>query len=156
VIQIGVISDTHGLLRPEACHALQGVERILHAGDIGDPDVLEALARIAPLTAVSGNNDHGPWTRTLPRTAEVRVGTITVVITHILASLLEPGVASVVVHGHTHRPENVRRGNVLYFNPGSAGPRRFNLPVTVGRLCVRGRKIEGEIVPLLPQQVLKK
>ena len=150
--RIGVISDTHGLLRPEACRALEGVERILHAGDIGDEAVLESLARLAPVTAVSGNNDHGPWTRALPQTVEVRIGSLTVVMTHILASLVaeaEALGASVVVYGHSHRPENVRRGGVLFFNPGSAGPRRFKLPVTVGRLVVRGRRVEGEIVSLL-------
>jgi uncharacterized protein len=147
-IEIGVISDTHGLLRPEACRALEGVDRILHAGDIGNADVLAELGRIAPVTAVTGNNDHGPWTRSLPQTIDVRVGSITIVMTHILASLGEPGVASVVVYGHSHQPENVKRGGVLYFNPGSAGPRRFKLPVTVGRLRVKGRKVEGEIVDL--------
>jgi uncharacterized protein len=149
---IGVISDTHGLLRPEACRALEGVDRILHAGDIGDQDVLDALSRIAPVTAVAGNNDHGPWTRALPQTVDVHIGSLTVVMTHILASLAADPVdlgASVVVFGHSHRPENVRRGGVLFFNPGSAGPRRFKLPVTVGRLDVRGRGVKGEIIALL-------
>ena len=150
--QIGVISDTHGLLRPEACAALQGVDQILHAGDIGDETILADLARIAPVTAVVGNNDHGPWTRGLPTTAEVRVGSVTVLVTHILAALvIDPKAegASVVIYGHSHRPENVKRGGILYFNPGSAGPRRFKLPVTVGLLRVNGRRVQGEIVPLL-------
>lgn len=149
---IGVISDTHGLLRPEACRALKGVERILHAGDIGDQHILDALSRIAPVTAVAGNNDHGPWTRSLPETTEVHIGSLTILMTHIVASLaVDPAAlgVSVVVYGHSHRPENVRRGGVLFFNPGSAGPRRFKLPVTVGRLNVRGRRVEGEIVSLL-------
>jgi putative phosphoesterase len=146
---IGVISDTHGLLRPEACRALEGVDRILHAGDIGDQDVLDALARIAPVTAVAGNNDHGPWTRSLPQAVDVRIGSLTVVMTHILASLAADLGASAVVFGHSHRPENVRRGGVLFFNPGSAGPQRFKLPVTVGRLDVRGRRVKGRIIELL-------
>jgi putative phosphoesterase len=150
-MDIGVISDTHGLLRPEACRALRGVERILHAGDIGEQAVLDQLAEIAPVTAVVGNNDHGPWTRALPQTVDVHVGPLTIVMTHIVATLTDPDAlgASVVVYGHSHRPENVKRGRVLYFNPGSAGPRRFKLPVTVGRLRVRGRSVEGEIVELL-------
>jgi putative phosphoesterase len=147
-IEIGVISDTHGLLRPEACRAFDGVSRILHAGDIGDPEVLAALERLAPVTAVTGNNDRGHWTRSLPQTVDVRVGSVTIVMTHILASLGDPGGASVVVYGHSHKPENVKRGRVLYFNPGSAGPRRFKLPVTVGRLRVQGRRVEGEIIDL--------
>lgn len=151
-MRVGVISDTHGLLRPEACRALEGVDRILHAGDIGDSDVLDSLGRLAPVTAVAGNNDHGPWTRSLPQTTEIRIGPIAIVMTHIVTTLAVDPAAdgiSVVVYGHSHRPENVRRGRVLYFNPGSAGPRRFNLPVTVGRLTIRGRRVEGEIVHLL-------
>jgi putative phosphoesterase len=147
-IEIGVISDTHGLLRPEACRALEGVARILHAGDIGDADVLAELERLAPVTAVTGNNDRGGWTRSLPQTVDVRVGSVTIVMTHILASLVDPPTAGVVVYGHSHLPENVKRGRVLYFNPGSAGPRRFHLPVTVGRLRVQGRAVEGEIIDL--------
>jgi uncharacterized protein len=151
MVEIGVISDTHGLLRPEACRALEGVERILHAGDIGDEAVLDQLSRIAPLTAVTGNNDHGPWTRSLPQTTEIRVGSLTILMTHILASLVDNKAlgASIIVYGHSHRPENVKRGRVLFFNPGSAGPRRFKLPVTVGRLRVRGHQVEGRIVDLL-------
>jgi uncharacterized protein len=127
------------------------VQRILHAGDIGDAEVLEALGRVAPVTAVRGNNDHGPWTRPLPETTEIRVGAVAIVMTHIVSTLADPGAlgASVVVFGHSHRPENVRRDGVLFFNPGSAGPRRFNLPVTLGRLDIRGRRVQGKIVPLL-------
>src|SRR5690349_12911630 len=101
---IGVISDTHGLLRPEACRKLEGVDRILHAGDIGDEAVLDALGRIAPVTAVVGNNDHGPWTRPLPETTEIRVGSATILMTHILAALtVDPSAlgVSVVVYGHS-------------------------------------------------------
>ena len=152
MVLVGVISDTHGLLRPEACRALEGVDRILHAGDIGDPAVLDALAEIAPVTAVQGNNDHGPWTRALPQTTEVRIGSVIILMTHVVSSLaVEPRTvgASVVVYGHSHRPENLRRDGVLYFNPGSAGPRRFKLPVTVGRLTVRGARVQAKIVELL-------
>jgi uncharacterized protein len=127
------------------------VERILHAGDIGDEGILAELSRLAPVTAVVGNNDHGPWTRSLATTEEVRVGSVTILVTHIRAQLaIDPETvgASVVVYGHSHRPESVRQGRVLFFNPGSAGPRRFKLPVTVGRLRVRGRRVEGEIIPL--------
>jgi putative phosphoesterase len=150
--RIGVISDTHGLLRPEACRALAGVDHILHAGDIGDVALLDALARLAPVTAVSGNNDHGPWARRLPQTVRVRLGGVTVLMTHILATLdVDPADldASVVVYGHSHRPEKVRRGGVLYLNPGSAGPRRFKLPVSVARLDVRAGLVRARIVPLL-------
>jgi putative phosphoesterase len=100
---------------------------------------------------VVGNNDHGPWTRALPTTATVRVGSVTILVTHIRAQLvIDPRTvgATVVVHGHSHRPESVRQGRVLFFNPGSAGPRRFKLPVTVGRLQVRGHRVESEIIPL--------
>jgi hypothetical protein len=103
------------------------------------------------VTAVVGNNDHGPWTRALPTTATVRVGSVTILVTHIRAQLaIDPQAvgASVVVYGHSHRPESVRQGRVLFFNPGSAGPRRFKLPVTVGRLRVRGHRVESEIIPL--------
>ena len=151
-MRIGVVSDTHGLLRPEVARVLRGVDRILHAGDIGDAEILDALGAIAPVTAVSGNNDHGPWARALPTLAEVRLGPLTVLVTHIVATLaVDPAAygASVVVYGHSHRPENVKRGRVLFFNPGSAGPRRFSLPVTVGLLHVRGRTVKGEILPLL-------
>ena len=151
MLRIGVISDTHGLLRPEACGALEGVDLILHAGDIGGPEILDALARIAPVTAVAGNNDHGPWTRGLPATAQVRAGGVTILITHIRDSLaVDPRTlgASVLVYGHSHKPESARRDGILFFNPGSAGPRRFKLPVTVGLLHVRGHRVEGEIVPL--------
>jgi len=149
--RIGVISDTHGLLRPEACRALAGVDHILHAGDIGDATLLESLARLAPVTAVSGNNDHGPWARRLPQTAQVRLGGVTIVMTHILASLdVDPADlgASVVVYGHSHRPEKIRRGGVLYLNPGSAGPRRFKLPVSIARLDVAAGRVRARLVPL--------
>jgi putative phosphoesterase len=150
--RIGVLSDTHGLLRPEATRALAGVDHILHAGDIGDAAILEALARLAPVTAVSGNNDRGAWARRLPQTARVTLGGVTILVTHVLAQLdVDPKAfdASVVVYGHSHRPEMARRGGVLYLNPGSAGPRRFTLPVTVARLHVSAGRRRARIVPLL-------
>jgi putative phosphoesterase len=150
---VGVISDTHGLLRPEAVTALRGSELILHAGDVGGAPVVEGLRAIAPVTAVLGNNDRDPWGRRLPGAATVEVAGVRIHVLHALPDLAldpeEEGV-SVVVFGHSHRPESRRRGGVLYFNPGSAGPRRFRLPVTVGRLVIRAGRVSARIVPLLP------
>jgi uncharacterized protein len=141
---IGVISDTHGLLRPEAVAALAGVSHILHAGDVGSAAVLEALARVAPVTAVRGNNDHGPWAAALPETTVVELGGLSFYLLHDLHQLdLDPRAAgfAAVVTGHSHRPASDEKDGVLYFNPGSAGPRRFRLPVAVGRFTIddRGR-----------------
>jgi putative phosphoesterase len=150
---IGVISDTHGLLRPEALAALAGVERILHAGDIGNAAVLAALSAVAPVTAVRGNNDHGPWAQAVPESAVVEVAGQQLYMLHDLGLLdLDPAAAgfAAVIAGHSHRPANERRGGVLYFNPGSAGPRRFTLPIAVGRLRISGAGVTGEIVPLEP------
>jgi len=148
---IGVISDTHGLLRPEALDALRGVDRILHAGDVGSPAVLEALARVAPLTAVRGNNDHGPWADALPLTAVVEAPGALIYMLHDANELdLDPRAAGmrVVVAGHSHKPGQHERDGVLYFNPGSAGPRRFKLPIAVGRLVVDEAGVRAEIVHL--------
>jgi len=137
---LGVISDTHGLLRPEALQALEGVERIVHAGDVGDPAILEALAEVAPVTAVRGNVDGGPVLGRLPLSEAVRVGGTLLYVTHILEELdLDPVAAgvNVVVFGHTHRPRTFRRDGVLYLNPGAAGRARFDLPVTLARVEVR-------------------
>jgi putative phosphoesterase len=134
---IGLISDTHGLLRPEALAALRGCEQIIHAGDIGDPDILEALRKIAPVTAVSGNVDTAAWAATLPATAIAQAGLINIYVLHDLKTLdLKPEAANfqIVVSGHSHKPVRTERGGVLYINPGSAGPRRFDLPVSVARL----------------------
>ena len=134
--RIGVISDTHGLLRPEALTALEGSELIVHAGDVGGADILERLSAIAPLRAVRGNTDHGPWASELPMTDVVEVEGARLYVLHILGDLhLDPGVAGfgAVIHGHSHRPLIDRRGGVLYLNPGSAGPRRFSLPITLVR-----------------------
>ena len=148
---IGVISDTHGLLRPEAVEALRGARHIIHAGDVGSPDILGRLSEIAPVTAVRGNIDRDVWARVLPETEVIELGGISVYVLHDLARLdLKPEAAgfSAVISGHTHRPQQERRDGVLYFNPGSAGPRRFKLPVSVGRLVIQHGKVRGELVEL--------
>jgi uncharacterized protein len=146
---VGVISDTHGLLRPEALAALAGSDHIVHAGDIGDAGILQALAAIAPVTAVRGNNDHGAWATALPDTAVLEVEGQLLYVLHDVAALdLDPAVAgfSAVIAGHSHRPLSEPRGPVLYFNPGSAGPRRFRLPIAVGHLRVDARAgVRGDI-----------
>ena len=149
---VGVISDTHGLLRPEAVEALQGVSRILHAGDLGTPEVLATLNQIAPVTAVRGNVDHGAWAVALPSSEVVEIEGVSIYMLHILADLdLKPEAAGfgVVVYGHTHVPKLEIKNGVLYFNPGSAGPRRFKLPVTVGKLVVDGGTVRGKIVEIV-------
>ena len=148
---IGVISDTHGLLRPEAVEALRGVSQILHAGDVGGADVLDGLRAIAPVTAVRGNVDVDAWARSLPRSDVVEVEGVSIYMLHILDQLdLKPEAAGfgVVVYGHSHVPKSEVKSGVLYFNPGSAGPRRFKLPVTVGRLMVEGGHVRGEVVSI--------
>lgn len=151
-IKIGVISDTHGLLRPEAAAALRGSEMILHAGDIGKPEVLEALAQVAPVLAVRGNNDRGDWAAEMPETRSIEIGGIRVYMLHDLKTIdIDPAGSGydVVVAGHSHKPLVEGRGGVLYLNPGSAGPRRFKLPVTLAYLRVRSGKPQAEIVELL-------
>jgi len=148
---VGVISDTHGLVRPAALAALRGADLIVHAGDVGAPEVLTQLATLAPVHAVRGNNDRGAWARGLPPTAVVEAGEALLYVVHDVHELdLDPQAAgfAAVVSGHSHRPLTDRRGAVLYFNPGSAGPRRFRLPVTLGLLRVEGGAVEGEIVTL--------
>jgi putative phosphoesterase len=150
-IILGVISDTHGLLRPEAVKALRGSDRILHAGDIGDPRILEALAQIAPITVIRGNVDTEPWAQTLPETEVVEAGNIAIYMLHDLSRLdLKPGSAGfgVVVFGHSHQPKIEEKNGVLYFNPGSAGPRRFSLPISVGRLLIEAGKVGAEFIEL--------
>jgi putative phosphoesterase len=148
---VGVISDTHGLIRPEALAALAGSDVIVHAGDIGTPAVLTALQAIAPVTAVRGNNDRGAWTQELTDTAAVQAGAAWLYVLHDLHALdLDPKAAgfAAVIAGHSHRPAITERGGVLYVNPGSAGPRRFTLPVAIARLRVRGGRVSGEMVVL--------
>jgi uncharacterized protein len=153
-IRVGVLSDTHGLLRPEACDALRGSELIVHAGDVGSPEVLEALRAIAPTTAVRGNNDRGPWARALPLTEVVAAGAISLYVLHELAELdLDPKAAgfAAVITGHSHQPKAQLRDGVLYLNPGSAGPRRFKLPVALARLEIVGTSLAHEILELAPR-----
>jgi len=148
---IGVISDTHGLLRPEALAALEGSNQIIHAGDIGDPGILDKLAEIAPVTAVRGNVDHGAWARKIPATNVVDIGGVSIYVLHNLQELdLKPEVAkfAAVVYGHSHLPKQERKNGVLYFNPGSAGPRRFKLPVSVGRMTIEDGRIDSKILLL--------
>jgi putative phosphoesterase len=150
-MHIGVISDTHSLVRPEALAALRGSELILHAGDICEPAVLEALAAIAPVRAVRGNNDKGAWAKKLSETDIVDVAGRRIYMIHDVKELdLDPAAAGfdVVVAGHSHKPRNEVVGGVLFFNPGSAGPRRFSLPITLGRLEVDRRGVRGQIIAL--------
>jgi putative phosphoesterase len=136
-INIGLISDTHGLLRDEARRALEGSDLIIHAGDVGKPEILEALKTLAPVVAVRGNVDDGPWASALPLTAVVEAGPAQIYVLHDIHELdLDPAAAGfhIVVSGHSHQPGRTERGGVLYINPGSAGPRRFHLPVTLARL----------------------
>lgn len=146
-----MISDTHSLLRSEAVAALRGSERIIHAGDVGSPEILTALAEIAPLTAIRGNIDKSAWARKLPATEVVEVGRTSIYVIHDLSQLdLKPEAAGfkVVIYGHSHVPKAETRDGVLYFNPGSAGPRRFKLPITLGRLHIEGRAVRAEIVTI--------
>jgi len=148
---IGVISDTHGRLRPEAIKALRGSDHIIHAGDIGHPEILNRLSEIAPVTAVRGNVDHGAWAKKIPAINVLEAGGVSIYVLHILQELdLKPEAAgfAVVVSGHSHAPSREVKNGVLYFNPGSAGPRRFDLPVSMGRLIVRDGRVKGKIVEL--------
>ncbi|MGB6449815.1 MAG: metallophosphoesterase family protein [Steroidobacteraceae bacterium] len=148
----GLISDTHGLLRPEARQALTGVDLIIHAGDIGAPEVLEELRALAPVHAVRGNNDRGPWARGLPETHALEVDGASLYVLHDLNELdLDPaaGGFTAVVTGHSHRPAMSTRDGVLYINPGSAGPRRFSLPVAVGFLEIHSGTARGRIQEIL-------
>jgi len=140
------------LLRPEALAALQGSQHIIHAGDVGAPEILEQLAGIAPVTAVRGNVDTGAWARKLPDNEVVELGGISIYVLHDLAQLdLKPEAAGfkVVISGHSHVPKQETRNGVLYFNPGSAGPRRFKLPISIGKLIVDGGGVRGEIIRIV-------
>ncbi|HKU28472.1 MAG TPA: metallophosphoesterase family protein [Candidatus Sulfotelmatobacter sp.] len=149
---IGVISDTHGVLRTEAIEALRGAEHIIHAGDVGSPEILDQLRDIAPLTAIRGNIDKQAWARKVPEADVVELSGISIYVIHDLSRIdLKPEAAGfrAVVYGHSHVPKMETRDGVLYFNPGSAGPRRFKLPITVGRLYLEGEGVRGEIVRIL-------
>ena len=148
---LGVISDTHGLLRPEAVEALRGSDMILHAGDVGSAEVLRGLEALAPTLAVRGNNDHGSWAEDLPFTVAFDLGDASVYMLHDVKELdLDPRAAgfSVVIAGHSHQPRCEDRGGVLFFNPGSAGPRRFRLPISLGRLVIEGARVTGHLKTL--------
>jgi putative phosphoesterase len=150
-VLVGVVSDTHGLVRPEALAALAGVQAIVHAGDVGDPAVLDALAAIAPVTAVRGNNDHGAWAAALPETAVLDAAGVRLLVLHDAHALaVDPRRAgyAAVVAGHSHRPSSVVRDGVLFLNPGSIGPRRFRLPVSLARLHVARGRVRAELVTL--------
>ena len=149
---LGVIADTHGLVRPEALAALAGVERIVHAGDIGNRQVLEALERVAPVTAVRGNNDRDGWAAGIPETEIVEVGGVSLYLLHDLHELdLEPRAAgfAAVISGHSHQPRVEERDGVLYLHPGSAGPRRFRLPISVATLTIDQARVRARLVTLL-------
>jgi putative phosphoesterase len=150
-LRVGLISDTHGLLRPEALEFLAGADHIVHGGDIGGPEILERLAGIAPLTVVRGNNDTAAWARTIPETARLDLGGVDIYAIHDLKRLdIDPAAARVrvVVSGHSHKPGCSERGGVLYVNPGSAGRRRFSLPIAVGELLIDDGKVEVNLVTL--------
>ena len=148
---IGIISDTHSLVRPEAIAALRGVDMILHAGDIGASHVLETLNEIAPVVAVRGNNDKGEWAEALPDWEVVELGSVSIYMLHDLKEIdISPSGAGfqVVVSGHSHKPAIEERRGVLYVNPGSAGPRRFTLPVSITELKVAGDKVSADLIEL--------
>ena len=148
---LGVISDTHGLLRPEAVEALRGVQQVIHAGGVGSPEILKKLATVAPVTAVRGNVDTDPWAQQLPETQVLETGGISIYLLHDLTQLdVKPEAAGfrVVISGHSHIPKQEVRNGVLYFNPGSAGPRRFKRPVSVGRLSIDRFEVSAELVML--------
>jgi putative phosphoesterase len=148
---VGVISDTHGLVRPEAIAALQGADLILHAGDIGKPDVLEALNAIAPVVAIRGNIDQAQWAETLPDRQTVTIESTSVYLIHRLQDLEFDQNAThiqVVVSGHSHKPQIEENNGVLFVNPGSAGPRRFKLPIAVAHLHIEGATVRAKIIEL--------
>ena len=147
-MKIGVISDTHGLLRPEALEFLRGSEHIIHAGDIGSPEIVPALEKIAPVTAIRGNVDTQPWARRFAETEVVELEGFHIYVIHDVNALdLKPAAAgfAAVISGHSHKPGQATRDGVLYFNPGSAGPRRFSLPVSAGRLEIGREGIKGSL-----------
>lgn len=151
VTRVGVISDTHGLLRPEALTFLQGSDRIVHAGDVGDHAILDELARIAPVTAVRGNVDTAGWAAALAETEVLEVRGVRIYVLHDLAQLdVQPAASRihVVVSGHSHKPVAERRGGVLYLNPGSAGPRRFRLPISIAELTIADGAVDARLVEL--------
>lgn len=151
-VRVGLISDTHGLLRPEALDFLAGCDHIVHGGDIGNPGILDRLAELAPLTVVRGNNDREAWAKGIPASARVAFGGVSLYAIHDLKEIdIDPAACGVrvVVSGHSHRPSQAEREGVLYINPGSAGPRRFSLPISAAELLVEGGRVEARIVTLV-------
>jgi uncharacterized protein len=149
--RIGLIADTHGLLRPEALAALADSDLLIHAGDIGKPEVVAALKKIAPLVAIKGNNDTDSWARRLPETKKITLGALKLYVIHNVKELsFDPAGRGfrVVISGHSHKPVIQTKDNVLFVNPGSAGPRRFKLPICVGKLLVEGETVDAEIIEL--------
>ena len=150
-IRVGLISDTHGLIRQEALARLAGCDHIIHAGDIVKPEILDELRRIAPVTAVRGNNDKGPWSKSLPEFEVVELGGVHVYVRHDQSELdIDPAAAGfrVCVFGHSHQPMVETRDGILFVNPGSAGPRRFKLPIAVGELLIEGGRVDARIIEL--------
>ena len=148
---LGLISDTHGLLRDSALRAMQNTGAIIHAGDVGDAKILEALEKLAPVTAVRGNVDTAEWATKLPATAVIKVDAVRIYVLHDVKELKLnsiPSGISIIVSGHSHKPGQSTRGGILYINPGSAGPRRFNLPATVARLDLARQPWEAEFIDL--------
>src|SRR6476646_2180927 len=151
LMRIGIISDTHGLLRPEAVELMSGSEHIIHAGDIGALEIVGELEKIAPLTAIRGNVDTQAWARRFAETEVIELGGVFLYVIHDVNAIdLNPKAAgfAAVISGHSHKPKQEVRDGVLYFNPGSAGPRRFKLPISVGRLVIDGRHLSGEILEI--------
>jgi uncharacterized protein len=152
VSRIGLISDTHNLVRPEALQWLAGCDAIIHAGDICAPQVLDALAQIAPVTAVRGNNDFSDWAMQLPLSTTLEVQRVKIHVVHDIADLRADALAggvSMIITGHSHKPHVEDRGGVLYVNPGSAGPRRFKLPISAGMLTIEGDRVEASLHTLV-------
>jgi putative phosphoesterase len=150
-MRLGLISDTHGLLRPQAVDALRQSGLIIHAGDVGHPGILESLKSLAPVIAVRGNIDQGPWAKSLPETVVAEPAGVPIYVIHNIRELkLDPAAAGfrIVISGHSHKPVTLERGGVLYINPGAAGPRRFKLPITVARLDLARTPWQPEFVHL--------
>lgn len=148
-VTVGLISDTHGLLRPQAVEALNGVARIIHAGDIGGPEVLAALQQLAPVDAIRGNNDRGDWAAGLPGQLTLSIAAVSILVLHDVKELELPAGVRVVIAGHSHQPGVAERDGVLHVNPGSAGPRRFKLPVAIAYLHLAGGAATAEIRHIL-------
>ncbi|MBA1273281.1 metallophosphoesterase family protein [Stutzerimonas azotifigens] len=150
-LRIGLIADTHGLLRPEALERLRGCDHIVHAGDIGKPEILQALERIAPLSVVRGNNDQEDWAEAIPERLVIHFGRVSLYLLHDLKELdIDPAAQGirVVISGHSHKPAVNERDGVIYLNPGSAGPRRFKLPISLALLHIQGRDVKPELLTL--------